>query len=315
MSEVGALAAHTASRSSGNRHGIRKAEARWGVLMALPAILGFLLWNAGPMLASLFISFTNWSVVSAPKWVGTENYATLFRKDPLFWKSLYVTGYYTFLSVPLVIVTALLVAQLLNQKVRGLSIFRTIFYLPTVVPAVANSILWLWLFNPDFGLFNSFLDLLGHPGFMWIYDERQVIPSLALMSVWGMGNTMVIFLAGLQGVPTQYYEAAEIDGATAFRKWLHITVPMMSPIVFFNLVMGIIGTFQVFSQAYIMTDGGPNYSSLFMVYYLFVQAFEYGRMGYASAIAWVLFVIVIVFTVLIFRSSPYWVYYEGGGRR
>lgn len=304
-----------APRSTPNRHNLRRVEARWGVLMALPAILGFVLWHSGPMLASLVISFTNWPVVSAPKWTGIENYVTLLRKDPLFWKSLYVTGYYTFLSVPLVIVTALLVAQLLNQKVRGLAIFRTIFYLPTVVPAVASSILWLWLFNPDFGLFNSFLDLFGHPGFLWIYDERQVIPSLALMSVWGMGNTMVIFLAGLQGVPTQYYEAAEIDGATAFRKWLHITVPMMSPIIFFNLVMGIIGTFQVFSQAYVMTEGGPNNASLFMVYYLFLQAFDYGRMGYASAIAWVLFMIVIVFTIIVFRTSPYWVYYETAGRR
>jgi len=304
-----------APRSTPNRHNLRRVEARWGVLMALPAILGFVLWHSGPMLASLVISFTNWPVVSAPKWTGIENYVTLLRKDPLFWKSLYVTGYYTFLSVPLVIVTALLVAQLLNQKVRGLAIFRTIFYLPTVVPAVASSILWLWLFNPDFGLFNSFLDLFGHPGFLWIYDERQVIPSLALMSVWGMGNTMVIFLAGLQGVPTQYYEAAEIDGATAFRKWLHITVPMMSPIIFFNLVMGIIGTFQVFSQAYVMTEGGPNNASLFMVYYLFLQAFDYGRMGYASAIAWILFMIVIVFTIIVFRTSPYWVYYETAGRR
>lgn len=304
-----------APRSTPNRHNLRRVEARWGVLMALPAILGFVLWHSGPMLASLVISFTNWPVVSAPKWTGIENYVTLLRKDPLFWKSLYVTGYYTFLSVPLVIVTALLVAQLLNQKVRGLAIFRTIFYLPTVVPAVASSILWLWLFNPDFGLFTSFLDLFGHPGFLWIYDERQVIPSLALMSVWGMGNTMVIFLAGLQGVPTQYYEAAEIDGATAFRKWLHITVPMMSPIIFFNLVMGIIGTFQVFSQAYVMTEGGPNNASLFMVYYLFLQAFDYGRMGYASAIAWILFMIVIVFTIIVFRTSPYWVYYETAGRR
>lgn len=316
MSEVEELAGKTPmSSTTPNRRNLQKVEARWGVLMALPAVLGFLLWQAGPMLASFAISFTNWPVVSTPKWVGLDNYVTMLRKDPLFWKSLYITGYYTFLSVPLVTVAAFLVAHLLNQRVRGLAIFRTIFYLPTIVPAVASSILWLWLFNPDFGLFNSFLDLLGHPGFMWIYDERQVIPSLALMSIWGMGNTMVIFLAGLQGVPAQYYEAADIDGATAFRKWLHITVPMMSPIIFFNLVMGIIGTFQVFSQAYVMTQGGPNNSSLFMVYYLFIQAFEYGRMGYASAIAWVLFVIVIIFTIIVFRSSPYWVYYETAGRR
>lgn len=300
------MARHSAS--------ISKMEARWGIAMAAPAILGFLLWQLGPMLASLIISFTEWSVVSTPKMIGIGNFTRLFNNDPLFWKSLFATAYYTFLSVPLVITAAFVVATLLNQKVKGLAIFRTIFYLPSVVPAVANSVLWLWLFNPDFGLINSLLNSIGLPGFLWIYDEAQVIPSLVLMSVWGMGNTMIIFLAGLQGVPQHYYEAAEIDGANGWEKWRYVTIPMVSPVMFFNLVMGIIGTFQVFAQAYIMTDGGPNNASLFMVYYLFQNAFLYGRMGYASALAWVLFVIILVFTILVFRSSSSWVYYEGERR-
>ncbi|NLJ23812.1 MAG: sugar ABC transporter permease [Firmicutes bacterium] len=289
-------------------------ETRWGILMALPAILGFLMWSLLPMVASLVISFTEWSVVSKPKFIGFANFNRMFTQDPLFWKSLYVTAYYTFLSVPAVIVSAFLIATLLNQEVKGLAIFRTIFYLPSVVPAVANAVLWLWLFNPDFGLLNTVLGSLGIGKSLWIYDEASVLPSLVLMSVWGMGNTMIIFLAGLQGVPRQLYEAAEIDGANFLQRWAHITLPMVSSVIFFNLVMGLIGTFQVFSQAYVMTDGGPNNSSLFMVYYLFRNAFQYGRMGYASAIAWMIFLIVLAFTLVIFKSSPAWVYYEGERR-
>lgn len=282
--------------------------------MALPAILGFLMWSLLPMVASLVISFTEWSVVSKPKFVGLANFSRMLTQDPLSWKSLYVTAYYTFMSVPAVIVSAFLIATLLNQEVKGLAIFRTIFYLPSVVPAVANAVLWLWLFNPDFGLLNMVLGNFGIGKSLWIYDEASVLPSLVLMSVWGMGNTMIIFLAGLQGVPRQLYEAAEIDGANFIQRWFYITLPMVSSVIFFNLVMGLIGTFQVFSQAYVMTDGGPNNSSLFMVYYLFRNAFQYGRMGYASAIAWILFLIVLAFTLVIFKSSPAWVYYEGERR-
>mgnify|MGYP002410567890 FL=1 len=295
-------------------YSMRNMETRWGILMALPAVLGFLIWNVGPMIASLIISFTEWSVVSTPRFAGLANFSRMFRQDPLFWKSLYVTAYYTFLSVPAVIASAFMLATILNQEIRGLAIFRTIFYLPSVVPAVANAVLWLWLFNPDFGLLNTALGSIGVRRLLWIYDEASVVPSLVLMSVWGMGNTMIIFLAGLQGVPRQYYEAAEIDGANAVQRWWFVTIPMVSSVIFFNLVMGLIGTFQVFSQAYVMTDGGPNNGSLFMVYYLFRNAFQYGRMGYASAIAWVIFMIVLAFTVLIFRSSPAWVYYEGERR-
>ncbi len=301
-----------ASRSTA--FSLSKMESRWGIIMAAPAVLGFVIWQLGPMVASLAISFTEWSVVSSPKFIGLDNFAKLFSRDPLFWKSLYATAYYTFLGVPLVIASAFIVAMVLNQKVKGLAIFRTVFYFPSVVPAVANSVLWLWIFNPDFGLLNTALEYFRLPGFLWIYDEAQVIPSLVLMSVWGMGNTMIIFLAGLQGVPQHYYEAAEIDGANALQKWQYVTIPMISSVIFFNLVMGIIGTFQVFAQAYVMTNGGPNNSSLFMVYYLFQNAFEYGRMGYASALAWVLFLIILLFTLVVFRSSPAWVYYESERR-
>ncbi len=293
---------------------MRKMETRWGVLMALPAMLGFLLWNFGPMLASFIISFMNWSVVSAPTYIGTANFQRMFTQDTLYWKSLYATAYYTFLSVPLVIAVAFAVALLLNQKVKALPLFRTIFYLPSVVPAVANAVLWLWLFNPDFGLLNTVMDSLNLPRFLYIYDEAQVIPSLVLMSIWGMGNTMIIFLAGLQGVPQHYYEAAEIDGASSLQKLRYVTLPMVSAVIFFNLIMGIIGTFQVFAQAYIMTNGGPNNASLFQVYYLFQNAFQYGRMGYAAAIAWVLFLIILTFTLLVFKSSPAWVHYESERR-
>ena len=282
--------------------------------MALPAMLGFLLWHLGPMIASFVISFLNWSVVSTPTFAGLANFERMFTQDRLYWKSLYATAYYTFLSVPLVITVAFAFAMLLNQKVRALPLFRTIFYLPSVVPAVANSVLWLWLFNPDFGLLNSIMDAINGPRFLFIYDEAQVIPSLVLMSVWGMGNTMIIFLAGLQGVPITYYEAAEIDGANALQRLRYITLPMVSSVIFFNLIMGIIGTFQVFAQAYIMTNGGPNNASLFQVYYLFQNAFQYGRMGYASAIAWMLFLIILVFTLLVFKSSPAWVHYESERR-
>ena len=293
---------------------LQSVENRWGVLMALPAMLGFLLWNLLPMIASLVISFTEWTVVTRPKFVGTANFTRMFTQDPLFWKSLYVTASNPFMSAPQASASATLAATLLTQQAKGLAVFRTVFYLPSVVPAVANAVLWLWLFNPDFGLLNTMLGKIGIGKLLWIYDEASVLPSLALMSVWGMGNTMIIFLAGLQGVPRQLYEAAEIDGANFFQRWLHITLPMVSSVIFFNLVMGLIGTFQVFSQAYVMTDGGPNNGSLFMVYYLFRNAFQYGRMGYACAIAWTLFVIVLVFTIIVFKTSPAWVYYEGERR-
>lgn len=301
------------SRKRGPNHQ-RRTEALWGILCVAPAVLGFLIWQLGPIAASLLISFTDWNIAGTPSWTGVENFRQMFTQDALFWKSLRVTAYFTLGSVPLGIVFAFALALLLNQKVHGLPIFRTIFYLPSIVPLIASSILWLWLFNPDFGLLNAGLEAVGLPGLQWIYSERMVIPSFILMSLWGVGPMMIIFLAGLQGVPKQLYEAVEVDGGTTLHKLWHITVPMMTPTILFNLILSIIGTMQTFTQAYVMTGGGPNNSSLFYVLYLYRKAFQESDMGYASALAWVLFVIIAVLSFFVLKTSNSWVYYEGGSR-
>ncbi|KRG08018.1 ABC transporter permease [Lederbergia galactosidilytica] len=292
--------------------GIENMERNWGIMLALPAMLGFLIFTLSPMIASLWFSLTDWNIGGKFSFIGVENYKTMFIEDKLFSKSLFVTIYYTFCSVPLVMCGAFLVAMLLNQKVKGLSVFRTIFYLPVLVPSVANTMLWLWMFNPDFGLLNSILGSFGISGQQWIYHEQTSIPSLVFMSTWGLGNAAVIFLAGLQGVPTHLYEAVEMDGGGAFSKLRHVTIPMMTPTIFFNLVMALINTFQIFNEAYIMTEGGPNNSTLFYVYYLYRTAFTDTKMGYASALAWVLFIVILFITSILFLTSKRWVYYEGG---
>jgi multiple sugar transport system permease protein len=296
------------------RLGIQRVEARWGVLLAMPAMLGYLLFVIGPIIASFVIGLTDWKIGSDPAFVGLANYQHMFTQDELFGKSLFTTAYYALGAVPLGLILAFGVAMLLNQRVRGKSVFRTIFYLPVLVPTVANNILWLWLFNPEFGLLNQGLRGLGLPGSQWIYDEASVIPSLILMSAWGFGNAAVIFLAGLQGVPTHLYEAVEVDGGNAWHKLRYVTLPMMTPTIFFNLVLGLIGTFQVFNEAYVMTGGGPSDASLFYVFYIYRTAFSQSNLGYASALAWALFVIVLIVTLLVFRSARSWVYYEGEAR-
>lgn len=296
------------------RNFVRHSKRGWeGILFAAPAILGFLIFTIGPMVASLVYSFTDYALVNDWKFIGLGNYAELFSgEDPYFYQALKVTLYYTALSVPLQLVVAFLFAILLNQDVRFQSVFRTIFYMPTIVPAVAAAMVWMWVLDPDLGVLNNLLQTLHLPTGRWIYDEATVIPSLALMSLWTVGGTMVIFLAGLQDIPQQLYEAAKIDGGNAMQRLFRITVPMMTPTIFFNLVMGIIGGLQSFNQAYIMTGGGPNNASLFYAFYLYRQAFSFGKMGSASAIAWVLFVIVLILTIVAFRSSDKWVYYEEG---
>lgn len=289
----------------------RRNEALWGILCVAPAILGFLIWQLGPIVASLLIAFSDWNIASSPSWIGVKNFEQMFTQDALFWKSLRVTAVYTLGSVPLSIVFAFFLAILLNQKVRGLPIFRTIFYLPAIVPVIASSILWLWLFNPDFGLLNAAADFLHLPRSQWIYGEGSVIPSLILMSLWAVGPMMIIFLAGLQGVSGQLYEAVEIDGGNALHKLWYITVPMVTPTILFNLVLSVIGTMQTFTQAYIMTQGGPNNASLFFVLYLYRKAFQESDMGYASALAWVLFIIIAVLSFFVLKTSNRWVYYEG----
>lgn len=292
---------------------LRPMENFFGWLFAAPAVLGLLLFTLGPMTASLGYSFTDYNISGKWTFIGLDNYRNMFSgADPYFYKALGVTAQYVLLSVPMKIAYAFLLAILLNQPVRGKSIFRTIFYLPTIVPAVALSMIWMWLLNPEFGLINEMLRAVGLPTSQWIYDKRTVIPTLAMMSVWTTGGITVVFLAGLQDIPIPLYEAMSLDGGGALAKFRHITVPMMTPTIFFNLCTTLIGSFQVFSEAYIMTNGGPDNASLFYVFYLYREAFTFGRMGSACAIAWVLFVIILAVTLVVFKTSNKWVFYEGG---
>lgn len=279
-----------------------------GYLFISPWIIGFVVFTAGALLGSFSISLTKWNIVGTPEVVGLTNYQKMVE-DRFFWQSIKVTLYYL-LNVPLNVVLGLLLALLLNQKVKGLSVFRTIFFLPSVAAGVAVSLLWMWIFNPRFGIINVLLKKIGIIGPLWLGSEEWAMPALIVMSIWGVGGGMLIYLGALQGIPTAFYEAATLDGANAWKKLLHITVPMITPVLLLNLVMGVIVSFQVFTQAYVMTDGGPNYATLFYVMYLYQQAFVWFNMGYASALSWVLFLIILVFTVIILKTSSSWVYYE-----
>lgn len=284
----------------------------WGMLFCLPCILGFLFFALLPMCTSLYYSFTDYNVISRCNFVGLDNYKNLFSgTDPYFSKALWVTIIYVVLSVPSSLIVAFCIALLLNTEVKGKGIFRTIFYLPSIVPVVGMSAVWLWIFNSDFGLANMLLKAAGLPKCQWLSSESTVIPTLVFTNLWTVGSTMVIFLAGIQDVPRQLSEAVEIDGGGRMAKLLHVIIPMMTPTIFYNLVMGIINGFQVFTQAYVITQGGPNNASLFYVYYLYREAFQFMRMGSASAIAWVLFVIIMLLTVIMFKLQKKWVYYGG----
>jgi multiple sugar transport system permease protein len=282
----------------------------WGFAMVSPWVIGFLLFTLGPMIASLYFSFTDYSVLKAPQFLGLANFRELIFTDPRHRVALYNTVYYTAFQVPLSILLALAVAILLNQGLPGENVFRTIYYLPSVVSGVAISMLWLWLFDPNLGMVNVFLEWLGLRGPLWLQDPAWSKPALILMSLWGIGGEMVIFLAGLQGVPQELYDAAMADGASWWGKIRHVTLPLITPTIFFNVIMGIIGSFQVFTSSYIMTKGGPVNSTLFYVLYLYQNAFRFFQMGYASAMAWILFLIVMALTLLQFRLAGRWVYYE-----
>jgi len=281
-----------------------------GFVMIAPWLIGFVVLTVGPMLVSAGLAFTNYDILTPPKFTGTANLERLFADD-LFYKSLRNTAIYTFLGVPLHVSVALLAAMLLNTKVAGQAFYRTAFYMPSMTPPVANALVWLWIYNPDFGLANIVLNAAHLPAQKWLWDKDMAIPSLILMSLWALGSQMITFLAGLQNVPPQLHEAAAIDGATALQRFRHITLPMLSPIILFNLIVALIGSFQVFTTAYIATNGGPENATLFFVLYLYRNGFEFFKMGYASALAWVLFLIVLVFTLIQFRLSKRWVYYEG----
>lgn len=293
---------------------LRKREAVAFYVFLIPWILGFLIWTAFPLLASIYLSFTRYDVITPPTWLGLRNYRAIFSHD-LTWRALKATFYYTFGSVGLTVAGALLVATLLNNKLPFLGMWRMIYYLPVVTSGVAVSLLWMWIFQPNFGLVNSILwSAFKIKGPQWFFDPKWTIPTFIIMSLWGVGGPMLIYLAALQGVPTTLYEAATIDGANAIQKYLSISLPMISPAIFFNLTLTIIGSFQVFTPAFIITSGGPQYASYFFVYHLYLNAFSYFQMGYASGLAWVLFCIILAFTLLLFRSSERWVYYEATGR-
>jgi len=290
----------------------RRREALAAYLFLSPWILGFVIFLAGPMIASLYLSFTEYKIIRPAVWLGVANYTRMFS-DELFYHSLKVTVTYTTFSVPLGMVFALCIALLLNQKVVLSGMFRTIFYLPSVISGVAVAIVFAWIFNYRFGILNYFLSLLGIQGPSWLGHPRWTLWAFVIMSLWGIGGTVVIFLAALQGVPQALYEAAEIDGAGAWRRFLNITLPMISPAILFVLIMGVIGTLQTFTQAYVMTGGGPANATLFYILYLYKNAFNWFEMGYASALAWVLFLIILALTLIMLRSSTRWVYYETGG--
>ena len=290
---------------------MKSRENLIGYLFASPWLLGFFIFTLYPMCSSLYYSFTNYNTLKTPTWIGIRNYIVMFTSDPLFWKSIWNTFYYAGLSVPLGIVMGVLIAILLNQKVKGMRFFRTIFYLPTVVSSVAVSLLWMWILEPNFGLLNTFLGHLGIIGPGWLTDPAWSKNSLILMSLWSVGGGMLIYLAALQDVPKSLYEAATIDGAGTLKKFFKITLPMITPTLFYNLITGVIGGLQVFSQAFIMTNGGPSYSTYFYGYHLYNKAFSEYQMGYASALAWVLLVMTLLLSLIIFRTSNKWVYYEG----
>lgn len=291
-----------------------RAEARAGYLFASPVIIGLLVFTVGPILASFVYSLCSYEVLTPARWIGVTNYARMFSsEDPLFWKSMSNTVFYTVFSVPLGVAGSLALAMMLNVNVRGKSLYRALFYLPSILPVVATSMVWLWLFNGEFGILNVIARALGGRAIPWLTSEDWSKPSMVLMSLWGVGAGMIVFLAALQGIPRHLYEAARLDGASAPQQFLHVTLPQLSPTIFFMLVINTIGAFQIFAQAYLMTNGQgtPLDSTLFYVFYLFRQGFEYFNMGYASALAWVMFLIIVCVTAIQFRVSKKLVYSEG----
>jgi multiple sugar transport system permease protein len=292
-------------------YGMRRAL--WGYLFITPWLLGLIFFVAGPILASLALSFTSYDILSAPKFTGFQNYYHAFFKDVLFWPSLARTFYYAVVTVPLSLTGSLLLAILLNQRLKGTNIFRTCFFLPSLTPSVALAVVWLWLLQPKLGPVNTVLGLIGLGGYPWFTDGNTVIPSLIVVSLWaGMGGgPMLIFLAGLQGVPVELEDAARVDGAGAWRKFWNVTFPTITPTVFFNLTLGIIGALQVFTVAFVATTGGPNYGSWFFALHIYQQSFSYLQLGYGAALAWVFLVVIMILTGLNFLLARRWVFYRG----
>jgi multiple sugar transport system permease protein len=300
--------------AKGGMSRLRQRNLRNGLLFIAPWLVGFFCFTLFPFVASLYFSFCDYDILSPPRFIGATNYVQLLTADPYFSKALYNTLFYTAFAVPLGVLAGVAIALLLNMKVLALPVYRTVYYLPSIVPVVAASVLWMWLLNPQYGLINAALGALHLPEPGWISDPNWSKPSLILMSTWGIGGSIVIYLAGLQDIPAELYEAAEIDGADPWQRIRFVTLPMLSPTIFFNLVMGLIGSLQYFTQAYVMTQGGPVDSTLFYSLYLFRRAFTYLDMGYASAMAWLLFLLIMALTAVTFRTSERWVHYAAEGR-
>jgi len=294
------------------RLSLSKREALWAYIFISPWLIGFIIFTVGPMLASLYFSFTDYDIVSSPRWVGLSNYINLVH-DQLFWHALGITFKFALVALPLNLVISYLIAVLLNQNIAGRNLWRTVYFLPSVIAGVAVALLWVRIFDPKFGILNPFLEKLGIQGPGWLSDPHWALSALVIMSLWSVGGNIILYLAGLQGVPTDLYDAAKVDGATTWQRFWHVTLPMTTPVIFFNLVLGMIATFQYFTEVYVITNGtgNPARSTLFYNLYLYQNAFRYFHMGYASTMAWVLFIIVLGFTLLIFRSSDAWVFYEG----
>lgn len=297
------------SKPHRGRWSLSKQESLAGYTMIAPWFIGFLIFTAGPMVASFYYSLTNWGLIDTPKFVGLGNYQKMMS-DPLVWHSLWVTTKYTFASVPGRLVLSLIIALLLVQPIKGTNLMRTIYFIPAVVGGVPIAMLWLWMLNADYGIVNYALNSLGIPSVAWLSDPDIALWSLVLISCWYVGNSMVILVAGLQNISPQLYEAAELDGATPLAKFRYVTLPMLSPTLFFLLVSSLIGSFQAFESAYVITSGGPVRSTMFYLLYFYQTAFKYLKMGYASAMIWLLFLIIIIMTILIFRSSSMWAFYE-----
>ena len=292
---------------------MRQREAILFYVCISPWLIGFILFYLGPIIASFYFSLTNWDLLTSPQFVGMENYVRLFTRDALALKSFKVTLVYTMVYVPLDLILGLSLALLLNQKLRGIGVFRTVYYLPSVLSGVAYVVMWMWMFNPQHGLINTLLSYAGIQGPRWLLDPKWALSALIMMSLWGVGRSMIIFLAGLQDIPIVLYEVAEIDGATRWNKFWKVTLPLLTPSLLFNLIFGIILTFQTFTNAFVATNGGPLDSTLFYVLYLYRKAFEHLQMGYASAMAWVLFLVVLACTLVIFLTSGKWVFYRNIG--
>ena len=281
----------------------------WAALFLLPNLLGFLVFIFWPLIASFGLSFTSWDLLTPIKWVGLENYKTLIS-DQVFWKVLWNTIYFTVGNVPVGIILSLFLAIALNQKIKGITIFRAVYFLPVISSTVAVAIVWQWLYNPQFGLLNYLLSLVGIDGPNWLSSTTWAMPAVIITSIWrGLGFNMLLFLAGLQGIPETYYEAAKIDGANWWVLFKNITIPLLSPTTFFVVVISIINSFQVFDQIYIMTAGGPARSTSVLVHYLYQNAFQYFKMGYASAIGYVLFFLVFTVILIQLKRSKNWLVY------